>query len=74
MTTFEGIHYLLCALGDGSLFYSNMIPVSSTDILSRIYRKLDYLVSENSSMFLDMVRFVKYYLVLKLILFDFENI
>lgn len=24
MTTFEGIHYLLCALGDGSLFYFNM--------------------------------------------------
>lgn len=23
MTTFEGIHYLLCALGDGSLFYFN---------------------------------------------------
>lgn len=24
MTTFEGIHYLLCALGDGSLFYFNL--------------------------------------------------
>ena len=24
MTRFEGIHYLLCALGDGSLFYFNM--------------------------------------------------
>ena len=26
MATFEGIHYLLCALGDGSLFYFNMNP------------------------------------------------
>ncbi|XP_035674429.1 DNA damage-binding protein 1-like isoform X1 [Branchiostoma floridae] len=26
MTTFEGIHYLLCALGDGSLFYFNLNP------------------------------------------------
>ncbi|XP_067655980.1 DNA damage-binding protein 1-like isoform X1 [Haliotis asinina] len=24
LTTFEGIHYLLCALGDGSLFYFNL--------------------------------------------------
>ena len=24
MATFEGIHYLLCALGDGSLFYFNL--------------------------------------------------
>jgi DNA damage-binding protein 1 len=24
MTTFEGIHYLLCALGDGSLFYFHL--------------------------------------------------
>lgn len=24
MTSFEGIHYLLCALGDGSLFYFNL--------------------------------------------------
>ena len=24
MTTFEGSHYLLCALGDGSLFYFNL--------------------------------------------------
>lgn len=28
MTTFEGIHYLLCALGDGSLFYFNFNPVT----------------------------------------------
>lgn len=26
MTTFEGIHYLLCALGDGSLFYFGLNP------------------------------------------------
>ncbi|XP_031549547.1 DNA damage-binding protein 1-like [Actinia tenebrosa] len=25
-TSFEGIHYLLCALGDGTLFYFNMDP------------------------------------------------
>ncbi|XP_059156437.1 DNA damage-binding protein 1-like [Physella acuta] len=30
MTTFEGIHYLLCALGDGSLFYFLMDPTSGT--------------------------------------------
>jgi hypothetical protein len=24
MTTFEGIHYLLCALGDGALIYFNL--------------------------------------------------
>lgn len=25
-TSFEGIHYLLCALGDGTLFYFTMDP------------------------------------------------
>ncbi|BFZ05163.1 hypothetical protein BsWGS_08202 [Bradybaena similaris] len=28
MATFEGIHYLLCALGDGSLFYFLLDPVT----------------------------------------------
>ena len=26
LSTFEGIHYLLCALGDGSLFYFHLDP------------------------------------------------
>lgn len=33
MTTFEGIHYLLCALGDGSLFYFNLNIDTGTVIL-----------------------------------------
>ncbi|ESO97964.1 hypothetical protein LOTGIDRAFT_209160 [Lottia gigantea] len=28
LTTFEGVHYLLCALGDGSLFYFNLDPAT----------------------------------------------
>ena len=29
-TSFEGIHYLLCALGDGTLFYFTMDPNTGT--------------------------------------------
>ena len=38
MTTFEGIHYLLCALGDGSLFYFNL----NIDTGKKLITKHDY--------------------------------
>lgn len=36
MTTFEGIHYLLCALGDGSLFYFNFNIDTGTYIIAAL--------------------------------------
>ena len=35
-TSFEGIHYLLCALGDGTLYYFTMDPNTGIIILPYI--------------------------------------
>lgn len=41
MTTFEGIHYLLCALGDGSLFYFNFnIDTGTYTYFLQLYKGL----------------------------------
>ncbi len=39
LTTFEGIHYVLVALGDGSLFYFNLKKDTGKMSLISIYLK-----------------------------------
>lgn len=37
MSTFEGLHYLLCALGDGSLFYFNLnIDTGNIEVIALV--------------------------------------
>lgn len=39
MTTFESSHYLLCALGDGALFYFGLSLETGDPFLSSIFGK-----------------------------------
>lgn len=50
MTTFESSHYLLCALGDGALFYFGLnIETGESSILSEgLVQKWSLRITQNS--------------------------
>ena len=67
-TAFEGIHYLLCALGDGTLFYFTMDPKSGivkNFILFVCFALFPFIL------FCFMLFFVLFCLVSSLVLFCF---